>query len=66
MQREDGELDVIDTEREVAPSAGVAPLAACDTWEPLYSMEHSHARPSYMAAYWDHIDWGFVAANLKS
>jgi len=63
---QEGGLGIVDTEREASPTVQEIPLAACDMWDPAYSLvhRHNHAREGYLKAYWEHIHWGFVQDNL--
>jgi Fe-Mn family superoxide dismutase len=45
-------------------SNGHQPLLACDLWEHAYYLDHRTQKTRYLHAFWDLINWDFVAANL--
>jgi Fe-Mn family superoxide dismutase len=42
---------------------GKKALLTVDVWEHAYYVDYRNARPKYLEAIWEKIDWGFVAAN---
>jgi Fe-Mn family superoxide dismutase len=63
---EGGKLKVTSYHDADTPVAyeGVAPLFTLDVWEHAYYIDYRNARPNYLDALIDHIDWDFVEANL--
>ncbi|HXG29848.1 MAG TPA: superoxide dismutase [Nevskiales bacterium] len=43
---------------------GRRPLLVCDLWEHAYYLDHRNQRMRYLHAFWDVVNWDFVAANL--
>jgi Fe-Mn family superoxide dismutase len=43
---------------------GKVPLVTCDVWEHAYYIDYRNARAKYVEAFWDLVNWDFVAANL--
>ena len=67
----DGSLAVTSTPNQDSPCmTGVAdvegkPVIALDVWEHAYYLKYQNMRPSYIAAFWDVVDWDAAEANYQ-
>ena len=63
----DGTLIVEQTSNADNPIRhGRTPLLTCDVWEHAYYIDYRNARPKYLEAWWNLINWNFVSDNLAA
>ena len=61
-----GELEIVKTSNAGCPlTDGVTPLLTCDVWEHAYYVDYRNARPAYVDAFWNLVNWDFVNANFS-
>ena len=60
-----GELEIVKTSNAGNPlTDGMTPLMTCDVWEHAYYIDYRNARPAYVEAFWNLVNWDFVANNF--
>jgi Fe-Mn family superoxide dismutase len=56
------ELSVVQRGNQNSPyMAGLTPILGIDVWEHAYYLKYKNARPAYVKAWWDVVDWSAVS-----
>ncbi|MDE2089926.1 MAG: Fe-Mn family superoxide dismutase, partial [Gammaproteobacteria bacterium] len=42
------------------------PLLTCDVWEHAYYIDYRNARPDYVNAFWELVNWEHAARNFAA
>lgn len=62
-----GELKLVSTSNAATPlTTEDKPLLTCDVWEHAYYIDHRNARPAFLDAFWQLVNWEAVSKHFES
>lgn len=65
VKDENNKLKIVSTSNAQNPlTSNLTPLLTCDVWEHAYYIDYRNLRPTYVEAFWNLVNWDFVAKNL--
>lgn len=67
VKNPDGTLEIVQTQNAGTPlTVGKKPIITLDVWEHAYYIDYRNARPKFVEAFWEIVNWDFALKNFQS
>ncbi len=65
VKKPDGALDLVSTSNAATPlTTESKAIVTVDVWEHAYYIDYRNARPKYLEAFWNLVNWDFASKNF--
>ena len=65
VKKGDGKLAIMNGQNAETPlRTGETAILTCDVWEHAYYIDYRNAKPKYLDAFWEIVNWDFAGKNF--
>ncbi len=67
VKNPNGSIEIVNTSNAGCPLTNdQVPIVTCDVWEHAYYVDYRNARPAYLGAFWNLVNWEFANKNFAA